>query len=105
MVAVGMGSLVVQWMFGPQLAAGESLGLPPVMVSSPLASVVLLTAVARVILTGALRNKTMWLLAATVLAAVLSDIPRARQAAGGTLPRLTSSPPSPWSRWRCSRQL
>lgn len=87
MVAVGLGSLVVQWMFGPQLAAGESLGLPPLIgVVFPLASVVLLTAVARVILTGALRNKAMWLLAATVLAAVLSDIPRARQAAAGTLP-------------------
>ncbi len=87
MVAVGLGALVVQWMFGPALATEQAMGLPPLMgVVFPLASVVLLTAVARVILTGALLNKTMWLLAATVMVAVLSDILRARQAAAGMLP-------------------
>lgn len=86
MVAVGFGSLIVQLMFGSQLAQGVPIGMPPVTaVLFPLASVVLLTAVVRALLTGGVRNSTMLLLTATVVAAVASDIPRARQAASGTL--------------------
>mgnify|MGYP003584320012 FL=1 len=82
MVAVGLGSVVVQRMFSGEQASA----LPPIIaVTFPLASVVLLTAVVRVMLTGGVRNKTSLLLTATVLAAVLSDIPRARQAATGYL--------------------
>lgn len=87
MVAVGIGSVVVQRMFGVQLAMGDHIGVPPIIaVMFPLASVVLLTAVVRALLTGGVRNSTMLLLTAAVLAAVLSDIPRARQAADGVLP-------------------
>jgi len=86
MVAVGCGSLIVQLMFGRQLAQGQPIGVPPVTaVLFPLASVVLLAAVVRALLTGGVRNSTMLLLTATVLAAVASDIPRARQAADGML--------------------
>lgn len=82
MVAIGLGSIVVQRMFGGEM----SIAVPPIIaVTFPLASVVLLTAVVRVMLTGGVRNTTSLLLAATVLAAVLSDLPRARQAATGYL--------------------
>jgi diguanylate cyclase len=81
-VAVGLGSVVVQRMVGGE----QSSALPPIIaVTFPLASIVLLTAVVRVMLTGGVRNATSLLLTATVLAAVLSDIPRARQAATGYL--------------------
>ncbi len=86
MVAVGMGSVVLQRMFGAELATGQPISLPPLIaVMFPLASVVLLTAVVRVMLTGGIRNATSILLTATVIAAVLSDIPRARNAATGFL--------------------
>jgi diguanylate cyclase (GGDEF)-like protein len=86
-VAVGLGSIVVQLMFGVELAQEVPLTLPPLAaVTFPLASVVLLTAVARVLLTGGVANKAMVLLTLTVIAAVATDIPRAQQAASGYLP-------------------
>ncbi len=85
-VAVGIGSLVLQRMFGAAWVSGEAIPAPPLAaLLFPLASLVLMTAVVRVLLTGGFRNPTLLLLVASVVAAVLSDIPRARQAASGTV--------------------